>query len=114
MNFCTGIDPFMKINARFIVQTVLNGSSFANCVKEPIASGLKLESGHDKLEIEKSGNIWFICGVGQHCENAMKFKITVTDESSSSPAPAPAPESSDWSGDSEENWPTAALSSNFF
>ncbi|GLJ42161.1 hypothetical protein SUGI_0873070 [Cryptomeria japonica] len=43
---------------------LVNGSSFANCVKEPIFSGLKLESGQDKLEIKKSGNIWFICGVG--------------------------------------------------
>ncbi|GLJ42152.1 hypothetical protein SUGI_0872950 [Cryptomeria japonica] len=87
---------------------VVNGSSFANCVKEPIFSGLKVESGQDKLEIRKTGNIWFICGVGQHCENAMKFKITVTDESSSSPAPSP--DSSEWSGDSEENWPSAAPS----
>ncbi|GLJ42151.1 hypothetical protein SUGI_0872940 [Cryptomeria japonica] len=89
---------------------VVNGSSFANCIKEPISG--KFETGHDNLQIKKSGNIWFICGVGQHCQNGMKFKITVTDQSPAA-SPAPAPESSDWMGDSKEHWSTAAPSSGY-
>ncbi|GLJ42267.1 hypothetical protein SUGI_0874960 [Cryptomeria japonica] len=77
---------------------VVNGSSFANCVKEPIFP--RLESGQDVLEFIGTGNVWFICGVGKHCQNGLKLKITITDQSS--PAPAPS---------SEKNWHTSSLSS---
>ncbi|GLJ42163.1 hypothetical protein SUGI_0873100 [Cryptomeria japonica] len=91
----------------------VNGSSFGNCVNETISG--KFESGHDDLQIKKSGNIWVISGVGQDCENGMKFKMTVIEDESptASPAPAPAPESSDWTGDSEQHWPTPAPSSGY-
>ncbi|GLJ42155.1 hypothetical protein SUGI_0873000 [Cryptomeria japonica] len=79
---------------------VVNGSSFANCVKEPIFP--RLESGHDVLEFIGTGNVWFICGVGMHCQNGLKLKITITDQSSPAPAAAPS---------SEENWHTSSLSS---
>ncbi|GLJ42562.1 hypothetical protein SUGI_0882380 [Cryptomeria japonica] len=91
----------------------VNGSSFANCFNETISG--KFESGHDDLQIKKSGNIWVISGVGQDCENGMKFKMTVIEDESptASPAPEPAPESSDWTGDSEQHWPTPAPSSGY-
>ncbi|GLJ42169.1 hypothetical protein SUGI_0873170 [Cryptomeria japonica] len=80
----------------------VNGSSFANCVKE--ATSGKFESGHDDIEIKKSGNTWVISGVGQDCDNGLKLKMTVIEDETpaASPAPAPAPESSDWKGDSTE------------
>ncbi|GLJ42166.1 hypothetical protein SUGI_0873130 [Cryptomeria japonica] len=61
------------------------------------------------------GNIWVISGVGQDCENGMKFKMTVIEDENptASPAPEPAPESSDWTGDSEQHWPTPAPSSGY-
>ncbi|GLJ42159.1 hypothetical protein SUGI_0873050 [Cryptomeria japonica] len=93
----------------------VNGSSFANCVKE--ATGGKFESGKDDLQIMKSGNIWVISGVGQDCENDLKLKITAIEaqfpSASPAPGPAPAPESSDWIGDSDEHWPTPAPSSRY-
>ena len=65
---------------------VVNGSSFAKCLDEPIFP--VLDSGHEVLQFSGAGNFWFICGFGEHCENGMKMKITVTDvESSPSPAP---------------------------
>ena len=82
---------------------VVNGSSFANCLNDPIFP--VLDSGHNVLEFIGTGNVWFICGFGNHCENGMKLKITVTDvEFSPLPAPAAAPDA---------NWPTASTSSTF-
>ncbi|GLJ42148.1 hypothetical protein SUGI_0872840 [Cryptomeria japonica] len=74
---------------------MVNGPEFQNCVKNPNL-GI-LESGQDKIVLEAAGNMWFLCGVGEHCENGQKLKITVTENALPfpipfPPAPSPAPQ----------------------
>ncbi|GLJ42147.1 hypothetical protein SUGI_0872830 [Cryptomeria japonica] len=67
---------------------MVNGPAFQNCVKTP-NSGI-LESGQDKIVLKAAGNMWFLCGVAEHCESGQKLKITVTESSLPFP-PAPSP-----------------------
>ncbi|KAH9324719.1 hypothetical protein KI387_004897 [Taxus chinensis] len=72
---------------------MVNGTAFADCVNQPNLA--LFSSGEDRVVLKALGNMWFICGVGAHCENGMKLKITVTQDSSywsSAPSPASAPE----------------------
>ena len=34
-------------------------------------------SGDDRVALNTSGTWWFFCGVGIHCEQGMKFNVTV-------------------------------------
>lgn len=49
-------------------------------------------SGDDRVPLNTSGQWWFFCGVAGHCEQGMKFGVTVLPvvklSSSSSSAPA--------------------------
>lgn len=70
-----------------------NEADFQSC-KVPSNKSLGTFTGNDSIELETSGNKWYICGVGRHCQNGMKLKITVLE---SGPAPSPsaaAPDSS--------------------
>ncbi|KAH9324633.1 hypothetical protein KI387_004811, partial [Taxus chinensis] len=67
---------------------MVNGTAFTDYVNEPNLA--LFSSGEDRVVLKALGNMWFICGVGAHCENGMKLKITVTQDSSYwSLAPAP-------------------------
>ncbi|XP_058084621.1 uclacyanin-3-like [Magnolia sinica] len=66
----------------------VNGTGFASCSKSP-NSGV-LASGSDRVTLTTTGNKWYICGVGSHCDNGQKLKITVLPKMMlGSPAPAP-------------------------
>ncbi|GLJ58727.1 hypothetical protein SUGI_1497060 [Cryptomeria japonica] len=67
----------------------VNASAFENCLHQP-NWGI-LESGADSLFLTAPGDMWFFCGVQEHCEMGQKLKITVTESYFYNP-PAPAPE----------------------
>ncbi|GLJ42149.1 hypothetical protein SUGI_0872850 [Cryptomeria japonica] len=75
---------------------MVNGSAFKNCVKE--SNSGTLESGQDKIVLKAAGNMWFLCGVGEHCESGQKLKIEVLESKFPFPIPLPPPPS-------ESSWP---------
>lgn len=69
----------------------VGGADFKAC-NIPEAS-TALTTGNDKVTLDKAGRRWFICGVGAHCANGMKVKITVlgADEAAAAAAPSTPP-----------------------
>ncbi|KAL8557005.1 hypothetical protein ACS0TY_004471 [Phlomoides rotata] len=53
----------------------VNEPAFQQCSVPPPSEALT--SGKDKITLSTPGKKWFICGVGKHCANGMKFEITV-------------------------------------
>ncbi|CAM0876762.1 unnamed protein product [Alopecurus aequalis] len=69
----------------------VGGADFLACSKPATAN--VMNSGEDRITLDKAGRRWFFCGVGEHCKKAMKLKITVLE--TAAPAPlAPPPSSS--------------------
>lgn len=72
----------------------LTGADFKTC---NLAAGANaLTTGQDKVTLDAPGRRWFACGVGSHCQQGMKIKITVlaADETAGGPSVAPPPASS--------------------
>ncbi|KAH9324607.1 hypothetical protein KI387_004785, partial [Taxus chinensis] len=46
---------------------MVNGTAFKDCVNQPNLA--LFSSGEDRVVLKALGNMWFICGVGAHCEN---------------------------------------------
>ncbi|XBI84700.1 hypothetical protein VPH35_092946 [Triticum aestivum] len=67
----------------------VGGPNFLSCT-EP-ANAVVWTSGEDRLTLDKAGHRWFLCAVGQHCQNGMKLKIIILQTAAPSPQPAPAP-----------------------
>jgi hypothetical protein len=65
----------------------VDGAGFKACNMSVILGAWN--SGSDTVELKKAGRRWFVCGVGDHCDEGMKLLVTVIDAA----APAPAPES---------------------
>ncbi|XP_021810208.1 stellacyanin-like [Prunus avium] len=59
----------------------VNGTGFKECIKAT-ENEAPLSSGNDKIDLQTSGNKWYICSVKDHCDLGMKLFITVSDESS--------------------------------
>ena len=50
-------------------------ASYAACSQ---ANSLRVwTSGDDRVTLNTSGTWWFFCGVGDHCQQGMKFNVTV-------------------------------------
>jgi hypothetical protein len=67
----------------------VGGPDFLACNKT--ATTNMMNSGEDRITLDKAGRRWFFCAVGEHCKNNMKLKITVLE--TAAPAPAPPPSS---------------------
>ena len=46
-------------------------------------------SGDDRVTLNTSGTWWFFCGVGDHCQQGMKFNVTVLPAVVLSPSSPP-------------------------
>lgn len=69
----------------------VDGSTFQQCVPPPLNEALT--TGNDVITLETPGNKWFICSIGNHCEDGkQKLQITVFPRSLS-PESTPRPES---------------------
>ncbi|KAL2334335.1 hypothetical protein Fmac_015548 [Flemingia macrophylla] len=53
----------------------VNSTAYENCIKNSYTH--RFTSGNDSVILEE-GRAWFICGVGDHCENGQKLHILVT------------------------------------
>ncbi|KAK4267554.1 hypothetical protein QN277_024321 [Acacia crassicarpa] len=56
--------------------------------------GNTIETGPYNHTLNKTGTHYFICSVGQHCNNGQKLTVNVVSGSSSTPSNAPSPSSS--------------------
>lgn len=66
----------------------VGGADFAACNKP--AAATVLGTGEDRVTLDTAGRRWFVCSVGQHCQNGMKLKINVLaadDGAAAAPAP---------------------------
>lgn len=66
----------------------VNGSDFQKCASSN-ATAAPLTSGSDSIHLAMPGKKWYICSVGEHCNNGMKLVITVSVAEGPSPAPSP-------------------------
>ncbi|XP_051211432.1 mavicyanin-like [Lolium perenne] len=55
-------------------------------------------SGSDTVPLAKVGRRWFVCGVGNHCAQGMKFLVVTADSSAQAPAAPPSSSASFVSG----------------
>ncbi|XP_071700169.1 blue copper protein-like [Rutidosis leptorrhynchoides] len=56
---------------------IVNATSYADCIIPPPSEAYT--SGHDMIGLMVPGQMWFICGVGDHCaEDKQKLAINVT------------------------------------
>ncbi|CAM0876738.1 unnamed protein product [Alopecurus aequalis] len=70
----------------------VGGADFLACNKAAAAN--MMNSGEDRVTLDKAGRRWFFCGIGEHCKNDMKLKITVLETAAPAPqGPAPPPSS---------------------
>ncbi|KFK39096.1 hypothetical protein AALP_AA3G200500 [Arabis alpina] len=53
----------------------VNSTAYANCGRDNYTS--IYTKGNDTISISEVGELWFICGVGDHCENGQKLNINV-------------------------------------
>ncbi|GFZ03508.1 cupredoxin superfamily protein [Actinidia rufa] len=53
----------------------VNSTAYQDCIKE--ANMEIFDSGNDSLVLSQAGQMWFICGVENHCENGQKLSINV-------------------------------------
>ena len=67
----------------------VGGPDFLTCNKAAAAN--VMSSGEDRVTLDKAGRRWFFCGVGEHCKNNMKLKITVLDTAALAPQGPLAP-----------------------
>ncbi|XP_065854678.1 blue copper protein-like [Euphorbia lathyris] len=67
----------------------VNGTGFQNCIRPPLSEALT--TGNDTVVLATPGRKWYICGVGKHCENGMKFAITVFPLKEKTPSPPTPP-----------------------
>ncbi|GLJ42171.1 hypothetical protein SUGI_0873190 [Cryptomeria japonica] len=67
------------------VQSV-SGAAFKDCSTG--SDAVSFESGEDRVPLKTAGNMWFLCSVGKHCQNGMKFKITVLPAETAQAAPS--------------------------
>ncbi|TVU44667.1 hypothetical protein EJB05_04115, partial [Eragrostis curvula] len=66
----------------------VGGADFKACNKP--ADATVMGTGEDRVTLDAEGRRWFVCGVGKHCENGMKLKITVlAADAGAAPAMAP-------------------------
>ncbi|KAF8659323.1 hypothetical protein HU200_058524 [Digitaria exilis] len=88
--FKVGDTLVFKYNEPSHTVVEVSGADFAAC--NIPGSSKVLTTGNDQVTLDKAGRRWFICGVGAHCKNGMKVKITVlTAEEAAAPAPSPPP-----------------------
>lgn len=53
----------------------VNSTAYTSCIKDAYIS--LSNSGNDSLVLSEPGEIQYICGVGDHCENGQKLTINV-------------------------------------
>ncbi|KAL9437840.1 hypothetical protein AB3S75_023666 [Citrus x aurantiifolia] len=53
----------------------VNSTAYEDCIKDPYIS--LFASGSDSVVLSEVGRSWYICGVGDHCENGQKLSINV-------------------------------------
>ncbi|KAK4267551.1 hypothetical protein QN277_024319 [Acacia crassicarpa] len=56
--------------------------------------GNTIETGPYNHTLNKTGNHYFICSIGQHCNGGQKLSVNVVSGSSTTPSNAPSPSSS--------------------
>ncbi|CAK7341493.1 unnamed protein product [Dovyalis caffra] len=61
----------------------VNGTGFQYCVNPPANEALS--TGHDIVVLRTPGRKWYICGVGNHCENGLKLFIVVKPAETKAP-----------------------------
>ncbi|KAL8543849.1 hypothetical protein ACS0TY_004417 [Phlomoides rotata] len=74
-HFCVGDTLLFNYTKGFHNVYTVNEPAFQQCSVPPPSEALT--SGKDKITLSTPGKKWFICGVGKHCANGMKFEITV-------------------------------------
>ncbi|VAI23043.1 unnamed protein product [Triticum turgidum subsp. durum] len=88
-HFVAGDTLVFKYNSPAHNVVEVGGPDFLKC-SQP-ANAVVLTTGEDRVTLDKAGRKWFFCGVGQHCENGMKLKITILETAPPTPQPAPPP-----------------------
>ncbi|WCJ34724.1 Cupredoxin superfamily protein [Euphorbia peplus] len=53
----------------------VNSTAYERCIVD-VHTGL-FSSGNDSIVLSKAGKMWFVCGVGDHCQNGQKLAINV-------------------------------------
>ncbi|PIA26657.1 hypothetical protein AQUCO_09100071v1 [Aquilegia coerulea] len=53
----------------------VNETAYEQCLRDPNLG--VLQSGNDSVILQEAGQIWYICGLGDHCENGQKLTIWV-------------------------------------
>jgi hypothetical protein len=66
----------------------VGGPDFLACNKTATVN--VMNSGEDRITLDKAGRRWFFCAVSEHCKNNMKLKITVLETAASAPALPPS------------------------
>ncbi|KAM0895927.1 hypothetical protein ACQ4PT_023574 [Festuca glaucescens] len=75
----------------------VTGADFRACNVTGNALGT-WNSGSDTVPLAKAGRRWFVCGVGNHCAQGMKFLVVTADSGAQSPAAPPSSSASFISG----------------
>ncbi|XP_054818129.1 blue copper protein 1a-like [Prosopis cineraria] len=65
----------------------VNGTDFRNCTVPAASQGLT--SGEDVIVLETPGRKWYLCGVGDHCQNGQKLFVNVLPSETQAPSPSP-------------------------
>ncbi|KAH9324903.1 hypothetical protein KI387_005081 [Taxus chinensis] len=86
--FAVGDNLVFKYDSALHDVYMVGGIAFKNCSTEKKLASFN--TGNDIVPLSMAGNMWFLCSVSGHCENGMKFKITVVAaETSDTPTESP-------------------------
>ncbi|KAH9324915.1 hypothetical protein KI387_005093, partial [Taxus chinensis] len=87
--FAVGDNLVFRYNSALHDVYMVGGIAFKNCSTEKKLASFN--TGNDSVALSMAGNMWFLCSVSGHCENGMKFKITVVAAETSGYTPAESP-----------------------
>jgi hypothetical protein len=62
----------------------VTGAGFKACDATGNAMLGSWSTGSDTVKLDKPGRRWFICGVGNHCDQGMKLLVVTTGDDKSS------------------------------
>ncbi|XP_028766881.1 basic blue protein-like [Neltuma alba] len=66
---------------------VVTGTDFRNCSVPAASQGLT--TGEDVIVLETPGRQWYLCGVGDHCQNGQKLFVNVLPSETEAPSLSP-------------------------
>ncbi|MCO5592574.1 hypothetical protein L7F22_046577 [Adiantum nelumboides] len=87
-NYSTDDTLFFKYTAPSHTVLQVTKEDYKDCKKDNAL--LADAKGDTTVPLTLAGQYWFICGVGNHCSQGMKFTIIVSSSTSTAPSPGPS------------------------